>query len=46
LIVLEKGAPAATSDKPDKLVVLLVAFFTSLAFAVLAILVYDRKQLR
>jgi capsular polysaccharide biosynthesis protein len=46
LIVLEKAIPAATSDKPDKLVVLLAAFFTSLAFAVLAILVYDRKQLR
>jgi capsular polysaccharide biosynthesis protein len=46
LIVLERGYPAAISDRPDKLLVLITAFFTSLAFAVLATLIYERKQER
>jgi hypothetical protein len=44
LLVLEKGYPAAIADKPDKLLVLVTAFFTSLVFAVFATLIYERKQ--
>lgn len=44
LIEIEKGYPSAKADKPQKLDVLIAAFFISLIFACLATLIYNRKK--
>jgi uncharacterized protein involved in exopolysaccharide biosynthesis len=44
LIVLEKAYPSAAADKPDKLIVLVIAFFSSFLFALIACLVYEQKE--
>jgi len=44
LYVIEKATPAAISEKPKKLEVLLAALFTSIFFGCIAVLIYERKQ--
>ena len=44
LIVLEKAYPSAKADKPKKLVVMLAALLSSLAFAIIMVLILQRRQ--
>jgi uncharacterized protein involved in exopolysaccharide biosynthesis len=44
LYIIEKAFPSVSKDKPLVLPTLLVVFFTSLIFAIIAALVFERKQ--
>jgi capsular polysaccharide biosynthesis protein len=44
LIVMEKAYPSAKADSPKKLITLLAAMFSALAFSIIAVLVFERRQ--
>jgi capsular polysaccharide biosynthesis protein len=44
LIVMEKAYPSAKADSPKKLITILAAMFSALAFSIIAVLVFERRQ--
>jgi capsular polysaccharide biosynthesis protein len=44
LIVMEKAYPSAKADSPKKLITILAAMFSALAFSIIVVLVFERRQ--
>jgi capsular polysaccharide biosynthesis protein len=44
LLVMERAYPSAKADKPKKLLVILAALLSALAFSIIAVLVFERRQ--
>jgi capsular polysaccharide biosynthesis protein len=44
LIVMEKAYPSAKADSPKKLLTILAAMLSALAFSIIAVLVFERRQ--
>jgi capsular polysaccharide biosynthesis protein len=44
LIILERAYPSAKADKPKKLLVILAALLSALAFSIISVLTFERRQ--